>query len=140
MITVVCAVILWKNRIFLEQRQPDKEFPLHWACPGGKVEEGETDHGALSRELWEELRIGALPIDPEPIAVNEFEPPKMRVACRVKQYVMRVKFQPPVAPNLQAAVGCGWFTSSELDNLHKAPSLDLNLEVIRAAMMTNARR
>lgn len=54
---VVAALIRQGNRILLTQRWPGKHAGLTWEFPGGKVEHGETDHEALTRELSEELGI-----------------------------------------------------------------------------------
>lgn len=55
-IKVVGAVIVNKNdEILCAQRPPDKNLPLMWEFPGGKVEEDETKEVALIRELKEEM-------------------------------------------------------------------------------------
>jgi 8-oxo-dGTP pyrophosphatase MutT (NUDIX family) len=54
---VVAAIIVHEGRIFLTQRRPGKSFPLTWECPGGCVEDGETQEAALRRELDEEIGI-----------------------------------------------------------------------------------
>ena len=46
--------VLLKDRKFLTTRSKGKDF---FIAPGGKVEEGETVEGALTRELNEELGI-----------------------------------------------------------------------------------
>jgi 8-oxo-dGTP diphosphatase len=43
--------------VLLQQRPLSKDFALRWECPGGKVERHESHHGALARELREELGI-----------------------------------------------------------------------------------
>lgn len=53
-IKVVAAVIRDGDKIFATQRGYG-EFKGQWEFPGGKIEEGETPHEALVREIKEEL-------------------------------------------------------------------------------------
>ena len=55
-IIVVAAVIERADRrILIGQRRREDTSPLKWEFPGGKVEQGESDEAALTRELREEL-------------------------------------------------------------------------------------
>lgn len=56
---VVAAIIHRRGEILLAQRPSDGDQPGLWEFPGGKVEPGETQPGALIRELREELGIQA---------------------------------------------------------------------------------
>lgn len=56
---VVAAVIVRDDKILICQRTPHQSMPLKWEFPGGKVEPDELPEDALSRELDEELGIGA---------------------------------------------------------------------------------
>ena len=56
---VVAAVIVRDDKILICQRTPHQSMPLKWEFPGGKVEPNELPEDALSRELDEELGIGA---------------------------------------------------------------------------------
>lgn len=56
-IDVVAAVIEAEGRFLLAQRPVGKVYAGYWEFPGGKVEAGESDAQALSRELNEELGI-----------------------------------------------------------------------------------
>jgi 8-oxo-dGTP diphosphatase len=56
-IRVVGAMIEKDGRYLITQRPPTASLPLLWEFPGGRVEPGETDQGALARELAEEMEI-----------------------------------------------------------------------------------
>ena len=48
---VVAAVIERDGRYLITQRNASAVLPLLWEFPGGRVEDGETDEQALSREV-----------------------------------------------------------------------------------------
>lgn len=49
-----------KRALFITKRPIHTTMPGFWEFPGGKVQEDETDHDALTRELHEELGIKLL--------------------------------------------------------------------------------
>jgi 8-oxo-dGTP diphosphatase len=59
-IRVVAAQIVQDGRYLITQRKPSSSLPLLWEFPGGKVEDGESDESALTRELFEEMHIEAV--------------------------------------------------------------------------------
>ena len=62
-IEVVAALIIKDQKFFAAQRGPSQSHPGCWEFPGGKVEPGETHEAALARELKEELKVIAYPIE-----------------------------------------------------------------------------
>ncbi len=56
-IRVVAAVIERERRYLITQRRATAVLPLLWEFPGGRVEPGETDIAALSRELKHRLGV-----------------------------------------------------------------------------------
>jgi 8-oxo-dGTP diphosphatase len=54
---VVAAAILDGNRLLAAQRSEPPALAGGWELPGGKVDDGETDHDALLRECREELGV-----------------------------------------------------------------------------------
>jgi len=58
-VRVVAALILSDagRRVLVQQRPAGKHLAFLWEFPGGKVEPGETDQSALTREVFEELGV-----------------------------------------------------------------------------------
>jgi 8-oxo-dGTP diphosphatase len=56
-VRVVAALLVRKDAVLVQQREPGGPRGLLWEFPGGKVEPGETDADALVRECREELAI-----------------------------------------------------------------------------------
>lgn len=55
---VAVGIILQPEGQFLSAKRPKgKPYEDYWEFPGGKLEEGESVHQALARELYEELGI-----------------------------------------------------------------------------------
>lgn len=58
MLRVVVGALVKDGRVLLGHRRPDKQArPGLWDLPGGVVETGESELGALARELHEELGV-----------------------------------------------------------------------------------
>jgi 8-oxo-dGTP diphosphatase len=56
--TVVLGALTREHEVLLVHRRPDKHaYPNVWDLPGGLVEPGESELGALARELHEELGV-----------------------------------------------------------------------------------
>ena len=56
-IKVVGGIIINKNKILVAQRSIQKEHPLKWEFPGGKIKVNENPIDALKREIKEELSV-----------------------------------------------------------------------------------
>jgi 8-oxo-dGTP diphosphatase len=56
-IRVVAAVIEHDGRYLITQRNATAVLPLLWEFPGGKVEAGESDEEALSREIRHRIGV-----------------------------------------------------------------------------------
>jgi 8-oxo-dGTP diphosphatase len=56
-LVVAAALFDPAGRVLIAQRPAGKPLAGRWEFPGGKVDAGESEHSALSRELREELGI-----------------------------------------------------------------------------------
>ena len=56
-LVVAAALFDHAGRVLIAQRPAGKALAGRWEFPGGKVDAGESEHGALRRELREELGI-----------------------------------------------------------------------------------
>ncbi len=54
---VVAGILLRGDRMLIAERPAGKPYDGYWEFPGGKIEENESAHAALARELHEELGI-----------------------------------------------------------------------------------
>ena len=55
---VVVGALVREGRVLLGHRSPNKRaYPDVWDLPGGLIEAGESELGALARELQEELGV-----------------------------------------------------------------------------------
>jgi 8-oxo-dGTP diphosphatase len=59
-VAVVCAIIIFNEKILAVQRGPQMSLPMKWEFPGGKIEENETEEACIKREIREELNIEIL--------------------------------------------------------------------------------
>ena len=60
LVQVVGAALVRDGRVLAARRTGPAHLAGLWEFPGGKVEDGESDHDALVRELKEELGVTAL--------------------------------------------------------------------------------
>jgi len=56
---VTAAVVISNKTVLLARRAPGQSLDGYWEFPGGKIEEGESLHECLKRELFEELGVQA---------------------------------------------------------------------------------
>ncbi|HEX6261289.1 MAG TPA: NUDIX domain-containing protein [Actinomycetota bacterium] len=59
----VVAVIRREERVLMVRRGPDAPMAGCWAPPGGRIEPGETQEEAVSREVREELGLEVRPVE-----------------------------------------------------------------------------
>lgn len=61
---VVAGIFVREGRVLLGKRtENEKRFAGYWEFPGGKIEDGESDLEALSREMKEEIGCKVLKAD-----------------------------------------------------------------------------
>lgn len=72
-IRVVGAVIVEDGEVLCAQRPADKNLPLKWEFPGGKIEADESHEDALKRELKEELDCTIEVLDSIDTTVYEYD-------------------------------------------------------------------
>ena len=128
---VVVGALVRDGRTLLVHRRPDKRaYPNVWDLPGGVMEAGESELGALTRELQEELGV--------------------RIATGSASHVCRVTAGPTDEPALLSAwlVGdwqgvpanlapeehdnIGWFGLEELPPPAHAPLRKALVDAIRS--------
>jgi 8-oxo-dGTP diphosphatase len=63
-LVVAAALFDPAGRVLIAQRPAGKPLAGRWEFPGGKVDAGESEHGALARELREELGVEVIAARP----------------------------------------------------------------------------
>lgn len=108
-IRVVAAVIERDGRYLITQRRPAAVLPLLWEFPGGRVEEGETDAAALTREVRHRLGV-----DVEVGSMISFvSHPYERYVVDLYLYECRIVSEGEPSP--LAVHAFKWVTSAEFD-------------------------
>lgn len=102
----VGVLIREDGRVLLASRPEGKPWAGYWEFPGGKLEEGETVHAALARELDEELGIRLADSFPWFVKEHRYEHAHVRLHFRRSR-----DFFGDVTPKEKQ--DCGFFASNE---------------------------
>jgi len=122
-IAVVAAVIEREGRILITRRPKGTHLAGLWEFPGGKPEPGETERGALIREVREELGVAFSP--GESLAKVEWQYPDKRV--RITFFRGAITGEPRPLEGQEIA----WVTPAELDRYEFPPADSALLERLR---------
>ncbi|MGL4518243.1 MAG: (deoxy)nucleoside triphosphate pyrophosphohydrolase [Phocaeicola sp.] len=111
----VVAAVIYQNGKYLATQRGSGEFKGDWEFPGGKVEEGETQQEALTREIKEELTID-IAIDSY-LGTTESDYPSFHLTmhcylCHIVQGKVEL---------LEHAAAC-WISVEALDSLSWLPA------------------
>jgi 8-oxo-dGTP diphosphatase len=122
---VVGAAIVRDGRVLAARRSAPSELAGGWEFPGGKVEDGESDAGALGRECREELGVD--------VAVGELvaETP-IRPGLVLRVYLAALVDGTPTA--LQDHDELRWLGPAELDAVAWLPADVPALAALRARL------
>ena len=121
-IEVVAAIIAKEGRMLATQRSSG-EWKDYWEFPGGKVEPGETNEGALRREIHEELDTDI--IVGRQLTTIEYDYPYFHL--KMHCYLCRILSGHPTLLEHEAAC---WLSLDELNNVRWLPADELILPLI----------
>lgn len=128
---VAAAVISCQGKILCVQRGLGRQYSavsFKYEFPGGKLENGEAAHTALTRELMEELRI-AVAIRPDDYMMTvEHTYPE----CHISMHVYRCAIPLPEI-TLTEHIACRWLLPGQLDSLDWAPA---DIPIVKELMKT----
>lgn len=120
-IEVVAAIIKDGNKILATQRGYG-EFIHMWEFPGGKIEKGESQEAALTREIKEELELD-ISIDEFLITVKyEYETFNLTMHCFMS-HILNGNM------SLNAHEQVRWLTINQIDDVNWLPA---DIEVVEA--------
>lgn len=110
---IVPVVRITSNgKVLLLQRKSDSKYPDLWCYPGGKIDPGETEMQAASRELFEETGIQ---VDPNKLIHIGHVPCLSREDLLFSVYAMDFPVKPTVSLETTFQ-GYGWFAHKHLDD------------------------
>ena len=113
LVRVIAAVVERDGRFLLCRRPSHKRHGGMWEFPGGKIEEGESDFEATSRELAEELGV----------VVRSVAPPRFTATDPGSHFV--IEFMPVEidgSPRCIEHSELRWASLAEMLHLDMAPS------------------
>ncbi|QBY06199.1 8-oxo-dGTP diphosphatase MutT [Thalassotalea sp. HSM 43] len=107
---VAVGVIYRQGQFFLTKRLANAHQGGKWEFPGGKVEDNETVHQALHRELQEEIAIDTLAMQPLIEISHDYVD---------KQVLLEVFLVDQFAgePTAQEGQQQGWFSADQLSEI-----------------------
>jgi len=112
-IPVIAAVIRRDGRYLVGRRPEEKRHGGLWEFPGGKVDPGESWLEAATRELAEELDMGAVGLGALLLSVRDEGSPFVI-------HFLEVEAEGDPRPLEHSAVG--WYTPDEMAELPLAPA------------------
>lgn len=123
----VAAGVIYNDagQVLLAQRPPKSHLEGWWEFPGGKLEAGETDHMALSRELHEELGIEVFAS--RPLMSLHHGYPEREVVLQVRE-VLRYQGEPRGMEGQPLA----WVSAGQL---HDWPLLPADEPIVRSLLL-----
>jgi 8-oxo-dGTP diphosphatase len=77
---VAAALYDAQGRVLIAERPPGKHLSGRWEFPGGKIEPGESESAALTRELREELGIEVAAARPELTLRHDYPDKRVQVS------------------------------------------------------------
>ena len=111
-ISVVAAIIRKEHRVLLGRRPDHKRHGGLWEFPGGKVDEGETEAEAVTRELVEEFGVETVSVGK---GVYECRDPGSPFLVRFLDVVIRGRPEPTEHTEMN------WFEPDSLVTVRLAP-------------------
>ena len=111
-ISVVAAIIRREDRVLLGRRPDHKRHGGLWEFPGGKIDEGETDVDAVTRELLEEFGVETVSVGK---VVYECRDPGSPFLVRFLDVVIRGRPVPTEHTEMS------WFEPKSLPTVGLAP-------------------
>ncbi len=126
-INVVAALIEKNNKVLCVQRGYSKYDYLNekWEFPGGKIEDGEEEHEALSREINEELSMEIVIYNK--LITVEHAYPDFKIIMHI------FKCSSNDEPVLNEHINLKWLTKEELHQLNWAaadiPAVNKYIEI-----------
>ncbi len=111
-ISVVAAIIRREDRVLLGRRPDHNRHGGLWEFPGGKIDEGETDVDAVTRELLEEFGVETVSVGK---VVYECRDPGSPFLVRFLDVVIRGRPVPTEHTEMS------WFEPKSLPTVGLAP-------------------
>ena len=113
--TVAAAIIIKNGRILLGKRHSQAQLGGYWEFPGGKLEDGESVHECIEREILEELGVRSKAEAQIFDHVHTYDFGRIKLIC-VRAHLLESKLHCKVHEQLK------WVPMRELGNYNLAPA------------------